>query len=344
MTSRSLPTPVQSPAIGYGSVFRYLFRLYSQMKKQEKYCAEQIPLLLASIIPPDQFSFSAKDIKRSTKYYQLALNLVCNNIYLLTGQRLTAEEHKSILLLSIFCPLFDDLFDDNLLEYAEIKSLISNPENYSPSNATDRIVHRLCLQLLQLVPQPQQFKTLLQEVGHWEQLSLKQFDDTLSEEELMQITYNKSYYSVLFCCAVLKHTPDAAIEKIILPVSGLMQLTNDCFDVWKDTQRGLYTIPNLYRDYGKLEDLFLSEINSINKQVAKLPYDPKNKIHFLIITHTLHAMGWMSLQQLKAVGNKPLNELSRKDLVCDLDSIPQQIRWVKHLRKLCNYYADVSNS
>lgn len=335
-TSRFHPTPLQGPAIGYGSVLEHLFRLYRTMKKQEKYCAAELPALLASIIPADQFSFSVKDLNRTTKYYQLALNLVCNNIYELTGHRLTAQEHKSILLLSIFCPLFDDLFDDHLLEYAQIKSLINDPENYTPFDTTDRIVHCLYLQLLQLVPRPQQFKELLQQVGYWEQESLKQYNNAIGEEELMEITYQKSFYSVLFCCSVLKHLPDTTFNKIILPLSGLMQLTNDCFDVWKDGQQGLYTIPNRYRDYRKLEALFLSEVSSINTQVAQLAYLKKNKISFLIRTHTLHAMGWMSLQQLKSVGDKPIQELSRKELVCDLDSLQQQIRWVKHLKQLCN--------
>lgn len=326
------------PGISLLSVVRHLFSLYADMKRQERNCKEQIPALIATIVPADQFSFSAKDIQRITKYYQLAFNLVCNNVYLLKKNSISATEHKTILLLSIFVPLIDDLFDDQLLQYEQIRELISEPEKYTASNNVDRIAHQLYLQILELVPDKDRFVRNLKLGVHWEKESLKQFDKHISEEELTSITYNKSYYSILLFCSVLQEYPCAATEAILYPVSGLMQLTNDVFDVWKDTQKGLYTIPNLYADFGKLEALFLQEISDINSRISELDYPEKNRKEFLIRTHTLHAMGWMSLQQLKTVAaEKPLNELSRKELVCDLDSLPQQIRWVKHVRRLCNY-------
>jgi hypothetical protein len=308
------------------------------MKQQEQYCKEQIPVLIAAIIPPEQFSFSSKDIQRITKYYQLALNLVCNNLYLLMGHRLSQEEERSILLLSIFAPLFDNLFDEQLLEYHQIEELILHPETYTPANTTDHIVHRLYLQLLEKLPERQVFIQSLQEVGYWEQESLKQFNRDIGEEELTSITYNKSYYSILLFCAVLKQYPGKEIQNVLYPVSGLMQLTNDVFDVWKDTQQGLYTIPTLFRNYVKLENIFLDEISTINHQVSLLPYPKKNRKNFLIRVHALHAMGWISLQQLKVVASsKPLTELSRKELVCDMDSWRQQLKWLKAVRRLCNY-------
>jgi hypothetical protein len=326
------------PNISMLTVVRHLLRLHIQMKQQEQYCKEQIPVLIAAIIPPEQFSFSSKDIQRITKYYQLALNLVCDNLYLLTGHRLSEQEKKSILLLSIFAPLFDNLFDEQILEYNKIEELILHPESYTPAHITDLIVHRLYLQVLEQLPERQAFIQSLQEVGHWEQESLKQFNKDIGEEELTSITYNKSYYSILLFCAVLKQSPGKEIESILYPVSGLMQLTNDVFDVWKDTQQGLHTIPTLFRNYEKLENIFLEEISAINHQVSLLAYPEKNRRNFLIRVHALHAMGWISLQQLKVVAaGKPLIELSRKELVCDMDNWRQQLKWLKAVRRLCNY-------
>jgi hypothetical protein len=326
------------PNISMLTVVRHLLGLHAHMKQQEQYCKEQIPVLIAAIIPPEQFSFSSKDIQRITKYYQLALNLVCNNLYLLMDHRLSQEEEKSILLLSIFAPLFDNLFDEQLLEYHQIEELILHPETYTPANTTDHIVHRLYLQLLEQLPERQVFIQSLQEVGYWEQESLKQFNRDIGEEELTSITYNKSYYSILLFCAVLKKYPGKEIQNVLYPVSGLMQLTNDVFDVWKDTQQGLYTIPTLFRNYVKLENIFLDEIFTINHQVSLLPYPKKNRKNFLIRVHALHAMGWLSLQQLKVVASsKPLTELSRKELVCDMDNWRQQLKWLKAVRRLCNY-------
>ncbi|WP_127132849.1 class 1 isoprenoid biosynthesis enzyme [Pseudoflavitalea rhizosphaerae] len=332
-----LPGTVSLPNTSLLAVARHMFSLHRQMKLQEQKCKEEIPELIAAIIPPDQFSFSSKDILRITKYYQLALNLVCDNVYQLAGKELNTREHRNILLLSVFLPLFDDLFDDRLLNYPQIEALINDPEVYTPANTIDSIVQNLYVQLLREIPAPDRFTQYLKEVAYWELQSLKQFNREIPEEELTQITYNKSFYSILLFCSVLEFDPGAAMNALLYPVSGLMQLTNDVFDVWKDLQKSLYTIPNLYWNYEKLKTMFLNEINSINNQVAQMTYPESNRKNFLIRTHALNAMGWMSLQQLREVAvQKPFSEASRKELVCDMDSLPRQLRWVGYVRQLCN--------
>ncbi|MGN6420866.1 MAG: class 1 isoprenoid biosynthesis enzyme [Pseudobacter sp.] len=332
--------PPERPSIGLFRVARHLLSLHAQMKQQEKYCNQEIPRILATIVPPEEFSFSSKEIQRLVKYYQLAVNLVSHNLYQLTGHKTNDREERSMLLLSIFLPLFDDLFDNNILEYHRIESLVSDPENYNPINKVDLVVKQLYLQLLALTPHKQYFIDNLQQGLYWEQQSLKQFDKTTGEEELMQITYNKSYFSILLFCSILEHYPDDAIQRVLYPISGLMQLINDLFDVWKDNQNGLYTIPNLYPDYSKIEKLFLNEVASINEQVSAMPYPVQNRSNYLIRIHALNAMGWMSLQQLKTVTrHKSLSELGRKELVCDLDSLGQQVKWIRHVRMLSNYAA-----
>jgi hypothetical protein len=54
-------------------------------------------------------------------------------------------------------------------------------------------------------------------------------------------------------------------------------------------------------------------------------------------------MGWMALEQLKEVTANistfsELMQLSRKSLVCDMDSMKQKRKWLKHIRRLTNYY------
>jgi len=54
-------------------------------------------------------------------------------------------------------------------------------------------------------------------------------------------------------------------------------------------------------------------------------------------------MGWMALEQLKDVTSgistfAELSTMSRQTLVCDMDSIKQKKKWLKHIRRLTNYY------
>ncbi|MBO9199558.1 MULTISPECIES: class 1 isoprenoid biosynthesis enzyme [Niastella] len=331
------------PTVSNYRILSTMLMIYWRVKKQERYLKNYLPNLLGAVVPDYQQSFSDKDIKRITKYWQLALNLVCDNIYKLTGRQLSEEENKRIILLSVFGPLFDDLFDDNILNYEQITSLVSNPETYVAQNKTDRLAAAIYLELLRRMPRQQQFIEHLQTVAHWQQESLKQLNSNISEAALQEITYKKSYFAVLIFCAVLDHYPDQKMLEILYPAAGLMQLTNDAFDVWKDVHKGVYTLPNLYRNFEQLQQLFLNETSTINQRIWQLPYSVKAKQTFAIIIHSLHAMGWMSLGQLRQVtagvpSFEGLKQLSRKELICDMDSFQQQLKWLRHIRHFTNYF------
>jgi hypothetical protein len=50
----------------------------------------------------------------------------------------------------------------------------------------------------------------------------------------------------------------------------------------------------------------------------------------------------MSLEQLKQVtagvtSIDELKQLSRKELVCDMDNLQQQLKWLRHVRTFTNY-------
>jgi hypothetical protein len=317
--------------------------LYRQVKKQERSLKRHLPILLKAVAPGLHQTFSAGQVKRVTKYWQLGLNLICGNLYHLTGKKLNDGEHRRIMLLSVFGPLFDDLFDDKILDHEQIASLITHPETYIAINSTDRLVTKLYLELLRLTPDRALFIEQLQAVSFWQKESLKQLNGNIIEEELYQITYNKSYYAVLLFCAVLDHYPNAEILKMLYPIAGLMQLTNDAFDVYKDVHNGVYTLPNRYPNFGLLQQRFLAEVASINYKLAQMPYPVPRKQVYAITIHSLHAMGWMALEQLKEVTANistftGLSQLSRRSLVCDMDSMKQKRKWLKHIRRLTNYY------
>jgi len=324
-------------------ILRRMLALYRLVKKQERSLQQNLPELLNKVAPDQAQTFSPQHIKRITKYWQLGLNLICENLYHLTGKQLNAQEHQRIILLSVFGPLFDDLFDDKLLGHEQIAALVENPEAYVAVNSTDQLVKKLYLEILRLTPQRLVFIDQLKAVLFWQKESLKQLNEAITEEELYRITYNKSYYAVLLFCAVLDHYPGQEILEMLYPVAGLMQLTNDAFDVYKDVHDGVYTLPNLYRNFGQLQEDFMAEIASINNKLWQLPFASKNKQVYAITIHSLHAMGWMSLEQLKEVTTgihsiAALRALSRKALICDMDSFQQKRKWLGHIRRLTNYY------
>lgn len=331
------------PSVSNYSILSRMFALYRLVKKQDQFLKSHLPTLLAEVVPKHHQTFSALHIKRITKYWQLGLNIICESLYNLIGKKLNADEHKRIMLLSVFGPLFDDLFDDKILANDQIALLVAKPEEYVAVNKTDELVKKIYLELLRLAPRRQQFIEHLQEVFYWQKESLKQLNDNITEEELYKITYNKSYYAVLLYCAVLDNYPSQQILEMLYPIAGLMQLTNDAFDVWKDMQNKVYTLPNLYLNFEQLQDQFMEDTARINHLLCHLPYPAKARQAYAITIHSLPAMGWIALEQLKHVTKDfstftELSTMSRKTLVCDMDSIRQKMKWLQYIRRLCNHY------
>ncbi len=328
--------------VGLFTTIRCLGTLQWRLKKQERYFNEQLPPLLASLSAGTAGTFSKGTIKRINKYWQLALNVLCDSLYKLTNRTLSDAEQRRILLLSIFGPLYDDLFDDGILHHEQIAAFTLEPEKHHPASFEEHVVKTVYLQLLQESPDRQRLIQHLHDVFTWQKASLKQLSPDIGEAELYEITYKKSYYSVLLSYAILDHYPSPSMLKMLYPMAGLLQLTNDAFDVYKDVQGGVYTVPNLYLNFDKLQQHFMADVAKFNHTLRDLPFVHSAKQAYAITIHALHGMGCIALEQLKAVtsdvqSNAELATLSRQMLVCDMDSFRQKVRWVKQVRDLVNY-------
>jgi hypothetical protein len=287
-------------------------------------------------------SFEPGSVKRFNKYWQLALNVICRSFYDLLGKQLSEQEQHRILLLSVFGPLYDDLFDDHILSHEKIEAFTLHPESHEPGSFKEHALRKIYLLLLEQVPCREKLLDHMHQVFTWQKASLKQMHPGIEEEELYQITYRKSYYSILLFHSILDHYPPKAVADMLFPMAGLLQLTNDAFDVYKDLRSGIYTIPNVCLDYGRIQQRFLHDVAQFNRSLASLPFVPEAKGNYKITIHALHAMGWMALEQLKentrgAEDSRALGMLSRKQLVCDMDNFPQKLRWIKQVKQLVNH-------
>jgi hypothetical protein len=333
------------PSANTVSLYRtvsHLYRLRWRLKKQAQYIKAYLPPLLAALEAGQDKKFSPGSIRRIIKYWQLSLNIICNSLYRLTGKKLSSAEQHRIILLSIFGPLYDDLFDNGILTYDQIEAFTLAPEKHVPGSFEEHVVKKVYLELLETAPGRETVIRHLHDVFVWQKASLRQMSDTIGEDELYQITYKKSYYSILLYYAVLDHYPGAEVREMLYPMAGLLQLTNDAFDVYKDVHNGIYTLPNLYRNFDQLQQLFMADVALFNRQLQQLPYRRSHKRRYSITIHALHAMGSIALEQLKTVTRQvsslgELAMLSRKELVCDMDNLPRKVKWVKTVKQLVNH-------
>ncbi|ANH80360.1 hypothetical protein A8C56_04630 [Niabella ginsenosidivorans] len=319
-----------------------LYTLFTRLKKQNRYIQHQLPAVIDQLQKGLSSTLAPKHFPRIIKYWQLGLNIVCNNFYTLTGSVLSAGEQERILLLSIFGPLYDDLFDDNTMTPARIEVFSNNPEKLQPVNFEEELLCAIYLKLLASVPDRERFRERLLQVYKWQKESLKQRDPFIAEKTLYEITYQKSYHSILLYHTVLDQYPHAQVLEMLYPVAGLLQLTNDAFDVYKDSKAGVYTIPDRFMDYRKIKKHFLNEIADVNRKLNALPYLQPNRKKYAITIHCLNAMGWIALDQLGQVlkdvkDPAVINTIDKKQLICDMDTLPRKIKWIRQVQHLSNY-------
>lgn len=319
----------------------HLFRLYFRMRRQRSGMKKRLRRMLAELSPDTTFTLPDTTFQRMFKYAEIARYAVCGALVRMQGRRMTAGEQTRELLLSIIAPLYDDLFDDQTADLPVIRELTRYPHSHEPRNITEAILREAYIRLLDDSPDPDRIVAQFCDVCHWREASRQQANPLIPEAELYRITYHKSYHSVLLFYTAFDRYPSPAETAMAFPMAGLMQLTNDAFNTWKDIRAGIYTLPILYRRYGRMERRFLAESARFNQALVRLPYPVRRKKEFAQTAHALHAMGLLAVRNLRQVakGTTTVTELAllgRTKLVCDMDNLPKIWTWVLKVRELTN--------
>lgn len=315
-----------------------LFRLWRTMKRQEPYFEARTQELLVPLLA-EKNRLKPSGLVRIRKYWELSLHVICGSFYELNGWKLSATEEENILRLSLLSPFYDDLFEEGILA-ERIRSLTADPHGFQPEFPNEKIVCTLYCSILDSLKDPASFKTQFLQVFHWQQRSLEQKDMAVSEAALSAIMIEKSYHSFLLFYRLLERFPSAQELELVRRVAGLLQFTNDVFDVYKDIQHNVYTIPNLYGDYSKLRAWLLNEVHLLNRQLAELPFPVKGKEKNSITFHAMNAMCLLALEQLErnTDGKADIDRLRtmrRDELVCDMDHFGMKMKWLSKVKALC---------
>lgn len=315
-----------------------LFKLWRTMKRQEPYFEARAQELLVPLLA-EKNRLKPSGLVRIRKYWELSQHFICGSFYELNGWKLSRAEEENILRLSLLSPFYDDLFEEGI-DAERIRSLTADPHGFQPAHPNEKIVRALYCSILESLKDPASFKNQFLQVFHWQQRSLEQKNITVSEAALAEIMIGKSYHSFLLFYRLLEHFPSADEVQVMHRVAGLLQFTNDVFDVYKDVQHKVYTIPNLYGDYSKLREWLLKEVRLLNGQLAALPYPDKAKKKNAITFHAMNAMCLLALEQLaRNTGGKAdtdrLRTMRRDELVCDMDRFGMKIKWLWKVKALC---------
>ena len=314
--------------------------LYSLIKKigvQKNFIKEKIDPELDAAKRTGDGSMDDKDFKKIRGYYGLAVPGILGEAFCaLRGKGMTKKERLASTCQGVITGLGDDFFDKQGISNEALKELIDQPQRFGGSSAYEKLSLHFLRTALANVPDPRSMQDQLTQVYHAQVLSKRQSGAAISYGEIKDITICKGAESLLFYRTVFSNPMKRGEEKMLYCLGGLMQLSNDIFDVYEDTQHGIQTLLTTATNISDIRRLFLALMYMGYEAAYKTGYPRHNIKKFIhIISISIFSRCLVCLDQLEANEKRSgkvftPHAYSRKELICDMDTAGNKWRSVRY--------------
>lgn len=321
--------------------FTYL-SLSRAVSKQKSYIQRTLVKDLAPYKKSLDGSLEASDFSKIINYYAYGVPAILGTAFgALRGVPVNESEREVLTYLGALTGLFDDFFDKKSISDAEIQELMNNPSTYKARNDSEKLFLHFYHKVLIKVPDAENLKTAFFAVYLAQVESKKQFND-LSEEELKDITLKKGGLSLLFYRCAMHNPLQEDEHRLLYALGGLMQLGNDIFDVYKDTQAGIRTLPNTASNINQVRSLFTSLLNEVFQLTQQTGFKQHNKNRFVRMISLGLSRCFVCLDQFEQLerssGSLFTPSLySRSDLICDMEKPSNVLRSLAYHIRHCKY-------
>lgn len=267
--------------------------------------------------------------------YGIYLPMLCKPFIRLHNRRITAEEKKRFIYYFICSSLFDDFTDYHLISKEQLYDLSFKYDHYQATTFDERVFLHAHKTLRDFVKNKEEYDSVSHALYEAQLHSQLQHQSTLSFEELKEITFNKGGYSVLLCSHYLNDEVENMEYNCWYKTGAIIQLTNDLYDIHKDLQDEITTLPDSMKNVYEFEKLFTAEVNKIKQAIHQLPFSISRKKDFSLSMAGIFAFGFIAIHRLKEIqGNAAtlpdLKSLKRKQLIIDMEKISNLSLWFKY--------------
>ncbi len=202
-------------------------------------------------------------IFRKIQWYMVEAVIMGEMLARLADRKITERDRESLIYLGSIMALFDAMVDDFKLDVVRIRQILDYTFSYSGQPVAETAVEKifyLYLERLLLKIEAEQWSEIAGFLGiiRSQIESAEQSGNTLSEENVTRITLEKGGVSALICSAFIRGKNDD-YRNAVFQTGGLIQMMNDCQDLYKDTNAGIKTFVHFC---GSFQDIF----NRLNMQ------------------------------------------------------------------------------
>ena len=305
------------------SIGSLTLKTFSGLKQSEKWATAY----LYTVEEKFNGKFDKKTLEKIVKRYSIQQHFINDSFSSLFGRNNVEKEKERNLLYFIMVSVYDDFFDDKTLTIEQIDSIFYHPETFTPQTFFEKVFIYTHTRLLNDVADKAQYFKDFEGLHIAQKDSLEQFNPKVTDEALLSITTRKGGYCLLMCRHYLDtpYLPEADASWYAL--GGVIQLTNDLYDIYKDMQEGIITLAVRAKQYEAIYALYHSHAVALNETIRQLPVTKNRKSDLSIILNVIAAFGHVALDNLKRLQANNSNNsilpafenLARKELIIDME-------------------------
>ncbi len=301
-------------------------------------CKKQSLFVLNQIERSLNGSFDQLTFNKIVKSYSIYLPIVNDAFASLHGRTTNESEQLKSIHYFICSSLFDNFWDDKTYTQNQIEAFTFNPYQYSPQTFDERAYLQSHIFLLDQIKDKDSYFSVLRKESDAQAASMQQFNKTITNEMIQNITFDKGGNAVLLCRYYLEVIPTKEEENCWYVLGKIIQLTNDLFDIYKDIQHDMQTLATRCNNAYTMEVFFLHQIEFMKYNISQLPYTKQKKFFFSLSMAACYCFGLIAIKQLKKIqgseGSLPdFKTLPRKALIVDMEKISNIWLWIKLIYK-----------
>lgn len=260
--------------------------------------------------------------------------MICDAFTGLHGRLTNDQERERFIHYFICSSLFDDFTDYGLITQDQLEAISFQAETYEPQSFEERVFlhsHRL---LRDFVKDKEGYDDVSKKLFDAQVQSKKQVESTLNPEGIASITFRKGGNAVLLCRYYLDINAGDAEDQCWYKTGVLIQLINDLYDIHKDLQDHITTLPGCMDDAVEFGRFFRGQVNEMKMRISRLPFSARRRQDFSLSLAGIYAFGLIAVGRLEKMQKKsgrlpPLKTLSRKELIVDMEKPGNLVRWFR---------------
>ena len=273
---------------------------------------------------------------KAARGYSVSKPIYLDAFTLLYGRRLNAVERKRLVYYFTAAALYDSFFDEMALSEEAIWQISFDTDNYKPLTENEKawiFFHRY---LQNIVEDKKGYLECCKHIYEAQKKSLEQFQSTLSNLALEQLTHDKGGYSVFVCHYYLQQSFSSKELECWYLIGSCIQLCNDLYDVYKDEQEGIHTLATRARKYQDADIFFNGQVNKLKKIIPSLQHTAYRKQRFSFLMASVYAFGYIALDNLKRIQGKEqllpaFSSLQRKQLIIDMELWKNRWKCIRYI-------------